>query len=106
MFEAVVTETTVTVPKAVISELEAKARCLLETVDWRKDDQAVLVAVGVFRREWSSALTVRRIQELAKVLSYYEGDLQPALTRLCKRKVLRSRLNNAFGKERLYEVNY
>lgn len=105
MFEAVVTETTVTLPKAVISEYEAKARCLLESTDWRKEDQAVLIAASVFKREWGSALTVRRIQELAKVLYYFEGDLQPALTKLCKRKVLRSRLNNAFGKERLYEVN-
>lgn len=105
MFTPVFTPDSVTLPKAVISEFEAKARCLLETFDWRNGPQAENVCIQVFKREWGSALTVERIQALAKVCTYFEGDLQPALTALCRKKILRSRVVSSFGKQRLYEIN-
>lgn len=103
MFKPVFTPESVTVPKAVIGEYEANARCVLESVDWKTEAQDVCVCRNVFKREWSSALTVERVQALAKVCFYFEDDLQPALTTLCRRKVLRSRTQDG---KRLYEVNF
>lgn len=71
---------------------------------WDRDEHII---ARVFKVEWASALPVEQIENIARALFRLPlGEalnLGPALTRLVKAGVLRSRLSS---KRRLYEVNY
>ncbi|HEY1878450.1 MAG TPA: hypothetical protein VGG68_00810 [Caulobacteraceae bacterium] len=86
---------------------EARTHELIETWraahEWNHEFQVV---APVFKAMWQAALPVDRIEAIAKAihgLSIEDGQLKPILTKLCRDKVLRSRVH--FGK-RLYEVNF
>lgn len=80
---------------------EITTRKLFAKVDNTQDN--ILIG-GVFKGMYYAALSVDRIQNIASAMHGLQGcDLQEALTKLCRQKILRSRMNQG---KRLYEVNY
>lgn len=65
--------------------------------------ETVMIA-AVFKSQWISTLPVDQIERIAAAIHNYEKvDLADALTKLVRRKVLRSR---SIRGVRHYEVNY
>ncbi len=77
---------------ALITETELKARRIIRDArqtDWSPCQQRIL---NFFQAEWSSAHTVETVTKVTKALHGPSGlSLQPFLTALARRKVLRSR---------------
>lgn len=79
---------------------EAKTRELFATVDWTSAGQAI---ANVFCAFPYMTFTCEKLEAAVAALFNMEIALQPALTRLVKAKVLRSRKHRG---QTLYEVNY
>lgn len=85
----------------VIRGYEAQAR---EMLDALPQSQENLLIAKVFRAMWSAALPAEQIERIAVAMcNLQSADLQPALTKLARAKVLRSR--RVSGRI-CYEVNY
>lgn len=85
----------------VIRGYEAQAR---EMLDALPQSQENLLIAKVFRAMWSAALPAEQIEQIAVAMcGLREANLKPALSKLVRAKVLRSR--RVAGRI-LYEVNY
>lgn len=88
----------------LISETELDARRLLQGID--RDDLGQAAVKVAFTSMWYAAITPTRVSAVASAIggfAYSAEELQPALTKMTKAKILRSRKDRGV---RLYEVNY
>lgn len=84
-----------------ISEYEAEARELFQDIPTTSHN-AIIAAV--FRAKWHQAISVERIERIGRALfELEEVDLQAALSKLVRTKVLRS---YRYRGRRVYEVNF
>lgn len=94
-----------------LSALEAATRLLFDRREhqlgmdgWNHDERLV---GKVFKAMWAQSLSLDRATAIAVAIGGFAPgvklDLQPALTSLCRAKVLRSRMASGC---RVWEVNY
>ena len=85
----------------VIRGYEAQAREMLDALPMLQEN---LLIAKVFRAMWSAALPAEQVEQIACAMcSLQSVDLRPALTKLVRAKVLRSR---RIAGRVFYEVNY
>jgi len=90
-------------------EVAADALCARVFNDDKWDQNERMIA-NVFKAHYTSAFTAQRVARIADALWGADDnlsllrDMQPALTRLARRGILRSRRGQRG--ERLYELNY